>query len=101
MCRQNNNGEYPSCLEAKFDGPGCEEYSLCFECADALKKQLDVANLQLGEITKAFRESAEFIAHMVVDNDDLRPALRLEGKELLVRWQRGEHLKDVEKKEGV
>lgn len=36
MCTQNENGQYPSCLEAQFGGPGAEEHGLCCQCANIL-----------------------------------------------------------------
>ena len=32
MCTRNENGKYPSCVEAKYGGPGCEAMELCGEC---------------------------------------------------------------------
>jgi hypothetical protein len=64
MCKNNENGRTPSCLEAKFDGPGCEDWDLCSECAGVLKAQKDEALVQVAELRKAleavrriFRES--------------------------------------------
>ncbi len=49
MCKNNRDGELPSCIEAKFNGPGCEEWDLCFQCADTLKAERDKLLLQLNE----------------------------------------------------
>ncbi len=58
MCKKNRDGAYPSCLEAKFEGPGCEDWDLCAECADTLKGRLDAANLQIGEYRAILRRIA-------------------------------------------
>lgn len=52
MCKKSRDGADPSCLEAKFEGPGCEDWDLCAECADILKGRLDAANLQISELQK-------------------------------------------------
>lgn len=40
MCKNNDNGRTPSCIEAKFEGPGCEDWSLCAECADSMQTKV-------------------------------------------------------------
>jgi hypothetical protein len=32
VCTKNENGKYPSCVEAKYGGSGCEDIELCEEC---------------------------------------------------------------------
>jgi hypothetical protein len=32
VCEKNEDGKYPSCLEAKYGGPGCEDIKLCESC---------------------------------------------------------------------
>lgn len=32
MCMKNDNGRVPTCIEARYGGPGCEDHQLCDEC---------------------------------------------------------------------
>lgn len=76
-CKNNRNGELPSCIEAKFDGPGCEDWDLCSGCADTLKKQLDETNRLYDERGRALKEceteNAKFMRQIV----DLKLALEI------------------------
>ncbi len=38
MCTRNSEGANPNCIEAQFDGPGAEEYGLCYQCANVLNE---------------------------------------------------------------
>lgn len=50
MCLNNNEGQYPSCIEAKWGGPGCEDHVICNQCADTIKGILEKIHDLAGQI---------------------------------------------------
>lgn len=69
MCVENEEGKYPTCLEAKFDGPGCEGWSLCYECADALRRLLQAAKQRLWAVILVSGGTVRVPEHTLVFND--------------------------------
>lgn len=85
MCTNNRDGELPSCLTAKYDGPGCEEWDLCYQCADTLKAEKDRLLLQNDEMATSMNVLMGVKDSVVEQRDDLKAQLN-EARSILGSW---------------